>query len=93
MMSTGSDFSEAVETSWLHVVPLRNGMLRLRLEDIESNRFTSWLDLTKDDCERYIFPLVGGRKETVAVSRGLEEYLVRVDDEAALEAMLYPKGR
>ena len=91
-MGTDPDFSEDVKASWLHVVPLRNGLLRLRIENLESEIFTPWLDLMYEDFTRYIFPLVGGRKEIVDISGGLEEYLVRVDDEEALKAMLYPKG-
>ena len=91
-MRHNPNLSEVVEENWLHVIPLRNGMLRLRIEDIEANTFTPWVDLTKEECASSIFPLVGGKRETVGISGGREEYLIRVDDEEALEATLYPSG-
>lgn len=89
-MRPDPDFSNAVEASWLHVVPLKNGMLRLRIEAFDYNASTLWVDLTQEECARSIFPLVGGKKITVTISEEREEYLIRVDDEEALEAVLYP---
>ena len=84
------DFPETVEASWLHVVPLSNGLLRLRIEDIEYNALTKWVDLTKEESARATFLLVGGPKETMNISGGREEYRIRVNNEEVLKTRLYP---
>ena len=84
------DFPEAVEASWLHVVPLSNGLLRLRIEDIEYNALTKWIDLTQEERVRATFLLVDGPKETMNISGGREEYRIRVNNEEALKTRLYP---